>query len=194
MTRRELSTAGTVFALGFAVSLLGDAGHVLSGTTAYTLSWMPSLFYSAIWFPFSVASSMLGVALLGRRLGLPGALRTRAQAWLAVGLLLALYWRTALLRGESTLYACGLVAALALAIALWWDRSPRALALGLAGALLGPLAEIGCVAMGAARYAEDSSSLWGVAPWLPALYFAACSVASGLWSALETPYGLSAKQ
>jgi hypothetical protein len=38
------------------------------------------------------------------------------------------------------------------------------------------------MAVGAARYASDSSSLGGVAPWLPCLYFGAGAVASGLWS------------
>lgn len=197
-TPRELRTAASVFALGFVVSLLGDAGHVLSGTTSYTWPWMPSLVCSAAWFPFSVAGSMLGLALFGRRFDLPSRPRTRAHAFIGVGLVLALYGSTALLRGVGMFYACAWTGSVALAIALWWDRSPRALALGLCGALIGPAAEIGCVMLGAVRYADDSSALWGVAPWLPALYFAACSVASGLWGALRSVasarYGVSAKQ
>jgi uncharacterized membrane protein len=49
-------------------------------------------------------------------------------------------------------------------------------------AVLGPLAEIGLVMWGASDYAPDASQLWGVAPWLPALYFAAGAVTSGLWN------------
>ena len=53
--------------------------------------------------------------------------------------------------------------------------------------MLGPLAEIGVVAIGAASYAPDASGLFGVAPWLPCLYFAAGAVASGLWRTLASP-------
>ena len=46
-----------------------------------------------------------------------------------------------------------------------------------------PLAEIVLVELGAASYADDS--LFGVAPWLPCLYFGAGAVASGLWAAVS---------
>ena len=39
------------------------------------------------------------------------------------------------------------------------------------------------VELGAASYADDS--LFGVAPWLPCLYFGAGAVASGLWAAVS---------
>ncbi|GAC1405714.1 MAG: hypothetical protein NVSMB60_25130 [Mycobacterium sp.] len=38
-------------------------------------------------------------------------------------------------------------------------------------ALGGPIVEAVLVAAGGFRYADDSSALFGVAPWLPALYF-----------------------
>lgn len=74
----------------------------------------------------------------------------------------------------------------ALAIAIWscWDPSPRALATAAGAALLGPLAEIAIVAIGAAAYAPDADALAGVAPWLPCIYFAAGAVASSLWPAI----------
>jgi hypothetical protein len=52
-------------------------------------------------------------------------------------------------------------------------------------ALSGPLAEIGIVGIGAAKYAPDADQLAGVAPWLPCLYFAAGAVAFRLWDALS---------
>jgi hypothetical protein len=55
-------------------------------------------------------------------------------------------------------------------------------AAALAGAVLGPAAEIVLVELGAASYADDA--LFGVAPWLPCLYFGAGAVASGLWAAV----------
>jgi cellulose synthase/poly-beta-1,6-N-acetylglucosamine synthase-like glycosyltransferase len=65
------------------------------------------------------------------------------------------------------------------------DQS-RALAVAAGAAVLGPLAEIAIVQIGAASYAPDADDLGGVAPWLPFLYFAAGAVASGLWPALES--------
>ena len=38
--------------------------------------------------------------------------------------------------------------------------------------VIGPAVEAVVSAAGLARYAEDSDALFGVAPWLPALYFA----------------------
>jgi hypothetical protein len=78
-----------------------------------------------------------------------------------------------------------LTAALAVAIAAWWDPSRRALIAGLAFAVAGPLVEIAIVEIGAASYAPDSDDLAGVAAWLPCLYFAAGAVASQLWSAIQ---------
>jgi hypothetical protein len=43
---------------------------------------------------------------------------------------------------------------------------------GVVAAVVGPVVEAGIAAAGLARYAEDSDALFGVAPWLPALYFA----------------------
>ena len=75
---------------------------------------------------------------------------------------------------------CGSVA---VAIWAWWDPSPAAFLVAASAAVLGPLAEIVLVELGAASYADDA--LFGVAPWLPCLYFGAGAVASGLWAALE---------
>ena len=74
-----------------------------------------------------------------------------------------------------------LTGALALLVCWWWDPSPGTLICAAAAAVLGPLVEIGIVAVGAASYAPDADGLAGVAPWLPCLYFGAGGVASGLW-------------
>jgi hypothetical protein len=42
---------------------------------------------------------------------------------------------------------------------------------GPLAAVVGPAVEAVIAAAGLARYAEDSDALFGVAPWLPALYF-----------------------
>ena len=43
---------------------------------------------------------------------------------------------------------------------------------GAIAAVVGPAVEAVLAAAGLARYAVDSDALFGVAPWLPALYFA----------------------
>ena len=99
-------------------------------------------------------------------------------------LVLALYALTATLRHQPTTVSVLLTGALAVAVWCWWDPSPGALAVACAAAVAGPLAEIGIVALGAARYEDGVDGLAGVAPWLPCLYFAAGAVAARLWSAV----------
>ena len=179
------ATAAAVFAVGFAVSLAGDASHVASGTTRYEWSGVPEIWNSQVWFPFAVGGAVLAAAWIAERARLPTArVRGRADAALGAGLVLALYALTAVLRGEPTTVSVTLTAGLALAIWAWWDPSPQAFAIAAGAAVLGPAAEAVLVAIDAASYAEDTDGLAGVAPWLPCLYFAAGSVAAGLWTAV----------
>lgn len=190
MRRRpsNVPPALAVFALGFAVSLAGDASHVASGTTRYELKGVPTIWRSAIWFPFAVAGAVLAAAWLGRRSALPARrLRHRADAVAGAGAVLALYALTAALRHQPLTVSVVLTGAIAAGVWAWWDPSRRALALAAGAAVLGPGAEIGIVQAGAASYAPDADGLFGVAPWLPCLYFAAGAVASGLWAAIERP-------
>ena len=53
------ATAAIIFALGFGVSLCGDATHVASGTTVYEWDGVPAIWRSAIWFPFLVGGAVL---------------------------------------------------------------------------------------------------------------------------------------
>ncbi len=180
----QLNTARVIaFALGFGIGLAGDAAHVASGTTAY--EWdLPNLWNSAIWFPFAVGLAVLAAAEAGHRLGLPG----RARGWPDVvagsAAVLALYGLTSVLRGQPMTVSLVLCSAIAVGIWAWWDPTPRVLGLAVAAAVLGPVAEMLVMAMGAAHYASDVDALGGVAPWLPCIYFAAGSVASGVLGAL----------
>ena len=178
-----LADAG-VFALGFAVSLIGDAGHVSSGMTRYAWPGVPSLWYSAVWFPFVVAGSILVVARIGRGLGLPGRARTRTQAALGVAAVLVLYSMTAAFYGQPDPVTVPLTVAAGVGIWAFWDPTRRTFLLALACACVGPLAEIGFVQLGAVEYGEQARALWGVSPMLPGLYFAAATVASGLHRSL----------
>ena len=179
------ATAAIIFGLGFAVSLAGDACHVASGTTQYEWDDVPTLWKSAVWFPFLVAGSILAGAWLVERQRLPAVRRRgRADAVTGAAAVLALYAVTALVRGEPTTVSVVLTAALALAIWSWWDPSLGTFVVALGAAIAGPLVEIGITELGAASYAADSDGLGGVAPWLPCLYFGAGAVASTLWAAI----------
>lgn len=168
------------FALGAAVGLVGDACHVASGLTRYTWPGVPALWKSAFWFPLVVGAAVASVARLGERLGLPRRARGRLDLVRGIGAVLALYALTAVLRGQHAIVAVTLCTALAVVIWASWDASAGAFAVACGCALIGPLVEIGVVALGGASYAEDARGLGGVAPTLPALYFAAGAVASGL--------------
>ncbi len=184
------ATAALVFALGFGVALAGDACHVASGTTHYRWESVPVLWRSALWFPFLVAGSVLATAWAAQRSPRPRArARSRPDAVLGAAAVLALYALTAALRGQPTTVSVVLTAAIAAGVWAWWDPSPRAFVFGGAAAVVGPLAEIGLVELGAARYAGDTDGLFGVAPWLPCLYFAAGAVASGVWEAIGSNPG-----
>jgi hypothetical protein len=182
------ATAGTIAGLGFVVGLAGDACHVASGTTSYEWSGVPSIWKSAIWFPVLVAAAVVAAAWIGDRAGsAPARIRGRIDVVAGAAAVLALYALTAVLRDEPTTVSVLLTGAVAVMIWSWWDPSPGALAIAVGAAILGPLAEIGIVAAGAAEYAENADALAGVAPWLPCLYFGAGAVASRLWSAVATP-------
>jgi hypothetical protein len=172
------------FLLGAGIGLIGDACHVSSGLTRYLWPSVPTVWKSAFWFPLVVGGSVVLVARIGERLGLPRAARDRIDLVRGVCAVLALYALTAVLRGQPAIVSVTLCSALALAIWSAWDASARAFVLACGCALIGPLVEIGVVALGAASYAEDARQLGGVAPTLPPLYFAAGAVASGLRGAL----------
>ena len=148
---------------------------------------MPTIWRSASWFPLLVAGGVLALADTGRRLAArfpPQRIRRRADVIPAAAAVLALYALTAVLHGQPT--TVSVIATGAVAIVIWgvWDPSPGAALGGAIAAVAGPLVEIGIVALGAAEYTPGSDGLAGVAPWLPALYFAAGAVAFRLWNAL----------
>lgn len=180
------ATASAIAALGFAVGLAGDATHVASGTTHYDWTGGVTIWRSAFWFPLLVAGAVLGGAWLAERAGSrPARVRGRADVLTGAAAVLALYALTSALRGEPETVSLVLTAAVAVAIWSWWDPSPGALVVAAGAAVAGPLVEIALVEAGAASYSSDSDGLFGVAPWLPCIYFAAGAVASSLWGAIS---------
>ena len=177
LTFRELCV---LFAIGAAGGLVGDAAHVDAGTTRYLDDSVPFVWNSALWFPVLVGLATASVGELRLRLAPPGAgidLRSGAGAIAAV---LAIYATTALVHDEPEGAATTLIVMLALLVACWLADGWPAIACGLAAAIVGPLAEVVIVELELAEYSESSDSLFGVALWLPALYFAFGIVAARL--------------
>jgi len=174
---RELAV---LFAIGAVGGLIGDAGHVQSGTTTYLDDATPFIWRSALWFPVLVGLATASLGELRLRLGpaRPGFDPRTGVA--AIASVLAIYAVTALVHDQPEEPATTLVAALAVIVACWLAGGRPAIVCGLVAAVAGPLAEIVIVELDLAQYADTADTLFGVALWLPALYFAFGFVAARL--------------
>jgi hypothetical protein len=174
-------------------SLVGDHGHIVTGTTEYLSDAMPFVWSSPIWFPILVALATISIAEL--RLHLPD-LRTSVtarQGIAGVAAVIGIYVTTALVHTAPAVPANVLI--YALAAITWCALGDRWGALcGVIAAVVGPLVEVAIAAAGLARYADDSDTLLGVAPWLPALYFAFGVVVAMLAEIASSEYITSAQR
>jgi hypothetical protein len=161
----------TLFAIGAAGGLVGDAGHVQAGTTTY-LDDTPKIWESALWFPVLVGLATASLGELRLRLGPPRPAFDPRVGAAAIASVLAIYAITALVYDQPETPATVLVLMLAVLVVCWLADGWPALACGLAAAVAGPVAEIVIVKLDLAEYAESADSLFGVALWLPALYLA----------------------
>ena len=160
-----------LFTLGAAASLIGDHSHVATGTTEYLTDAVPFIWSSPIWFPLLVAMATVSLAELRLRLRAPRTTATARQGLAGVAAVIGIYVITALEHTAPSVPVTVLIYALA---AITWcvlGDGPGAVC-GVLAAIGGPIVEAVIAAAGVARYADDSNALFGVAPWLPALYFA----------------------
>ncbi|WNG93977.1 DUF2878 family protein [Mycobacterium sp. ITM-2016-00318] len=159
-----------LFVVGAVASLIGDHSHVATGTTEYLSDAVPFVWSSPVWFPLLVALATVSVAEL--RLHMPG-LRTAVsarQGLAGVAAVVGIYVTTALVHTAPSVPANVLI--YALAVLTWCVLGDRCGAIcGVLAAVVGPVVEAVIAAAGLARYADDSDALFGVPPWLPALYF-----------------------
>lgn len=174
-----------LFAIGAIGGLIGDQGHVVSGTTRYIDHGVPFIWKSAIWFPLLVGGATAGTAELRLWLAKP----RPGDIWEGIGAaasVIAIYAVTALVRDTALGPATALVWSLA-ALVLWrfgGDRS--ALICAIAAAVVGTVVEVAMVGAGVFEYADAIDSLGGVPPWLPGLYFAFGAVAARLGELFAT--------
>lgn len=164
--------------LGGVVGPIGDHGHVVSGTTRYLERGGPFVWDSALWFIALVAAATVATAELRLRLAPARAGGRSADGIAAVALVAGVYAVTALVHDAPLGPATTLIVCLG---ALTWvalGADPPAAWCGLAAAIGGTAVEAGLVAAGVFAYDDRIDTLAGVAPWLPALYFAfGCSAA-----------------
>jgi hypothetical protein len=144
---------------------------VATGTTAYLTDAVPFIWSSPIWFPLAVGAATVSLAELRLRLRVPRESVTVRQGLAGVAAVIGIYVITALEHRSPAVPVTVLIYALA---AITWcvlGDGPGAVC-GVLAAIVGPIVEAVIAAAGLARYANDSNALFGVAPWLPALYFA----------------------
>jgi hypothetical protein len=178
--RLSLGELAVLFLVGAAGGLIGDAGHVQSGTTVYLDDATPFIWRSALWFPVLVGLATASLGELRLRLG-----TTRPGFDIRIGIaaiaaVLAIYAVSALIHDQPEEPGTILIAMLAILVACWLADGRPAIICGLVAAVVGPATEIVIVDLDLARYAPTADSLFGVALWLPALYFAFGLVAARL--------------
>ena len=163
--------AVVLFVLGAVASLIGDHSHVATGTTEYLSDAVPLVWSSPIWFPLLVALATVSLAELRLHMPAPRTSVTARQGLAGVAAVVGIYVTTALVHTATAVPVNVLIYALAV---ITWCASVIC-----CGAVCGasppssvPRSRPSLAAAGLARYADDSDALFGVAPWLPALYFA----------------------
>jgi len=169
-----------LFAVGAAGGLIGDACHVATGTTTYLDDTFPFIWNSQLWFPIAVGFATVATGEVRLRLGPPRPGDNPIEAAAAIASVVALYALTAVVSDEDPLTASVLIWSLAVVIAARFGGGIPALVCAVLAAILGPLAEILIVEAELAMYAPSADGLFGVAEWLPALYFAFGIVAARL--------------
>jgi hypothetical protein len=158
-----------LFVLGAVAALVGDHSHIVTGTTEYLSDAVPLVWSSPIWFPILVGAATVSVAEL--RLHLP-APRTSVTARHGLAGVAAVIGPGS--RADAHAPAVPVnVLVYSLAAITWCALGDCYGAVcGAIAAVVGPAVEAVLAAAGLVRYAEDSDAPFGVAPWLPALYFA----------------------
>lgn len=160
-----------LFVLGAVIGPIGDHIHVVTGTTRYYDSWVPVIGDSPLWFPLVVGLATAALGAIRVRLApvRPG-LDVRHGIGVVAAVLVT-YAFTGILNGTSIFALTVLIVGMA---ALTWAAfgDDPAIVCGVMAAVGGPAAEIIGTWTNLFDYADSSDGLLGVAPWLPALYFA----------------------
>jgi hypothetical protein len=170
-----------LFLLGACAGLLGDHFHVASATTEYldNAHDLPFIWDSPFYFPLVVGGATAGLADLRARAGAPRPNIDHRYAIGGIAAVLGTYAFTTFMPGTPDAVSTSLITALA--VLTWCFIGDRfSIACGVIAAVVGPLIEITLAGIDQFQYSDGADSLFGVAPWLPSLYFAFGVVASVL--------------
>jgi hypothetical protein len=160
-----------LFVLGAMASLIGDHAHVVTGTTEYFTDAVPFIWSSPIWFPLMVAAATVSIAEVRLHMTAVRTSVSLRQGLAGIAAVLGIYVTTALFHMAPAMPSDVLI--YAMAIITWCALGDGAGAIcGAIAAVVGPIVEAILAEIGVFRYAYDSDDLFGVGPWLPALYFA----------------------
>ncbi len=184
---RSLGAIGIValFLIGAIGGLIGDACHVVSGTTTYLENPLPFVWESQLWFPIVVGAGTVTLGWIRVTFG-PDDLEVRSplgpgfDALAMIASVIALYVLTAAVFGLHAELAVAGVYAVALVIVVAYARGPIDLLCGVLAVAGGVGLEILTAAFGLFEYGETVPSFLGVATWLPGLYLAYGVVAGRL--------------
>lgn len=162
-----------LFVIGGVAGLIGDHGHVVTGTLVYLPAShrVPFVWTSPIWFPALVGGATALLAELRLHLGAARTTVTARQGLGGVAGIVGAYAVTALAHTASVFVSTVLICAMA---AITWSAlgDRFAVVCGVAIAIVGPAVEVAIEALDVFRYTHGSDGLFGVAPWLIPLYFA----------------------
>jgi len=160
-----------LFLLGAVASLVGDHSHVVTGTTEYFTDAVPFVWSSPTWFPIMVGAATVSLAELRLHLPDPRTTVTARQGLAGIAVVVGTYVITALVHSAPTVPSTTLI--IAMAVITWCVLGDKpSIVCGVLAAIFGPIVEIALAKAGLFAYNADSDGLFGVAPWLPALYFA----------------------
>lgn len=161
-----------LFAVGAAGGLIGDAGHVQSGTTTYLMTGVPFIWESAIWFVFGVGLGTVALAEIRLRIAPARTDGDISDGVGAIAVVIGIYALTSLTKGEPLLASTVVIWVLA---AIAWHVSGDGKVAAICGALaalVGTTVEIIITQAEVSEYFDALNGFFGVPPWLPALYFA----------------------
>lgn len=162
--------AVVLFLVGAVAGLIGDHGHVVTGTL-YPADSAPMIWSSPIWFPVLVGGGTIALAEVRLRLPAPRASVTPRHGLAGVAAVLGIYLTTALVHTAPPVPAAALIYTLAVITWCALGDGGGAVCAALA-AVVGTTFEAVLVNTGVFEYADDSDGLLGVPFWLPAIYLA----------------------
>jgi hypothetical protein len=165
-----------LFAIGAAGGLVGDAGNVQAGVTQYgpnDLGPATDIWNSRWWFPVLVGLGTVSVGVMRLRLGEVRAHRDPRIAIGAIAAVMAIYAvsSAAFDSPNDSIAKVALCAAIAALLASMIADRPG-VTCGLLAAAAGPLVEVAIVHCDLSSYDRFNDGYFGVALWLPPLYFA----------------------